>query len=215
MNRPMLMVIVSALSLAPPLAAQGQAEEQRLGGVHFPVSCTATAQQQFDRALAMLHSFAYPQDLNAFADIPKTDPNCAMAYWGVAMSRRANPLVSAPSLAVLTDGLAAVNHAKALGASTQRERDYVAAIGHYYQDWETVDYATRVLAYEKAMEQVYRDYPDDSEAAVFYALAINEAITVLPADRNFTRQLEAGRILENVLAMQPEHPGALHYLIQL
>ncbi len=213
MNRTILMVILAALSLVSPLTAQGQAEAQKLGAVHFPVSCTTAAQQQFDRALAMLHNFWYPQDLNAFTEITKTDPNCAMAYWGIAMSRRANPLVGAPSPAVLKDGLDAVNHAKALGANTQWERDYVEAIGQYYQDWETVDYATRVLAYEKAVEQVYRHYPEDSEAAVFYALAINEAITVLPADKNFTRQLKAGGILEKVLSTQPEHPGALHYLI--
>jgi hypothetical protein len=213
MNRTILMVILAALSSVSPWTAQGQAEAQKLGAVHFPVSCTAAAQQQFDRALAMLHNFWYPPDLNAFTEITKTDPNCAMAYWGIAMSRRANPLVGAPSPAVLTDGLDAVNRAKALGANTQRERDYVEAIGHYYQHWETVDYATRVLAYEKAMEQLYRDYPEDSEAAVFYALAINEAITVLPEDKNFTRQLKAGGILEKVLSTQPEHPGALHYLI--
>src|SRR5476649_2742118 len=97
MNRTILMVMISALSLVPPPTARGQAEAQRLGGIHFPVSCTALAQQQFDRALVMLHNFSYPRDLNAFADIPNTDPNCAMAYWGIAMSRRANPLVSAPS----------------------------------------------------------------------------------------------------------------------
>jgi len=213
MNRTILIVILAALSLVSPLTAQGQAEVQKLGAAHLPVSCTTAAQQQFDRALVLLHNFWYPQDLNAFTEITKTDPNCAMAYWGIAMSRRANPLVGAPSPAVLKDGLDAVNHAKALGANTQWERAYVEAIGQYYQDWETVDYATRVLAYEKAMEQVYRHYPEDSEAAVFYALAINEAITVLPADKNFTRQLKAGGILEKVLSTQPEHPGALHYLI--
>jgi hypothetical protein len=83
----------------------------------------------------------------------------------------------------------------------------------YYRDWEKLDYRTRVLAYEKAMEQVYLRYPDDPEAAIFYALAMNEAVVVLPADKNYTRQLEAAAILEKVLAAQPEHPGALHYLI--
>src|SRR5512141_100199 len=129
------------------------------------------------------------------------------------MSRRANPLVGAPDPPALRDGLEAVAKAKAIGAKTQRERDYIAAIATYYKDWEKVDYRTRVLAYEKAMEQLYLHYPEDSEAAVFYALALNEAVTVLPADKNYTRQLKAGAILEKVLIAQPEHPGALHYLI--
>lgn len=82
------MGILAALSLVSSLTAQGQAEAQKLGAVHFPESCTAAAQQQFDRALAMLHNFWYPQDLDAFTEITKTDPNCALAYWGIAMSRR-------------------------------------------------------------------------------------------------------------------------------
>jgi hypothetical protein len=213
MKRTILGGILAGMSLAHLPAALAESDAPKLGMVHFPVSCTAAAQQQFDQALAMLHNFWYPKDLNAFTEVTKTDPNCAMGYWGIAMSRRANPLVGAPSQVVLTDGLDAVNHARSLGASTQRERDYVEAIAHYYQDWEKVDYPTRVLAYEKAMEQVYLHYPEDSEAAVFYALAINEAITVLPADKNFARQLKAGEILEKVLSTQPEHPGALHYLI--
>jgi hypothetical protein len=136
-----------------------------------------------------------------------------MAYWGIAISRRGNPLVGAPNPQVLKDGLEAAAKARLADAKTQRERDYISAIDTYYRDWEKLDYRTRVLAYEKAMEQLYLRYPEDSEAAVFYALAMNEAVTVLPADPNFTRQLKAGAILEKVLAANPEHPGALHYLI--
>ncbi len=207
-----LFVILAIFSFVPTLAAQEKTgEPEKLGKVHFPVSCIPAAQQQFDRALAMLHSFWYPQGLNAFSEVTKTDPGCAMGYWGIAMTRRANPLVGAPGPQVLKDGLEAVDKAKAAGAKTQRERDYVAAMETYYKDWEKLDYRTRVLAYEKAMEQMYLHYPEDLEAAIFYALAINEAVTVLPADKNYTRQLKAGAILEKVLVAQPEHPGALHY----
>src|SRR5713226_219935 len=143
----------------------------------------------------------------------KSDTGCAMAYWGVAISRRGNQLVGAPNLQVLKYVLEAAYNAKLAEAKTQRERDYISAIENYYKDWEKLDYRARVLAYEKAMEQVYLRYPEDSEAAVFYALAMNEAVAVLPADPNFTRQLKAGAILEKVLAANPEHPGALHYLI--
>jgi hypothetical protein len=185
----------------------------KLGKVHFPVSCSAEAQTHFDRAVAMLHNFWYPQDLNAFAELTKTDPSCAMAYWGIAISQRANPLVGSPAASALKQGWEAVEKAKAIGAQTQRERDYIAAIEAYYQDWEQRDYRTRVLAYEKAMEQVYLRYPDDQETALFYALALNEAVTVLPADKTYAKSLRAAQILEKVLATQPDHPGALHYLI--
>jgi hypothetical protein len=202
-----------AMFLSTSMLAAQMGDGEKLGKVHFPVSCTPAAQEQFDLALAMLHSFWYPQGLNAFGAVTKTDPSCAIAYWGIAISRRANPLVGAPEPPVLKDGLDAVDKAKNIGAKTQRERDYIAAIEAYYKDWEKLDYRTRVLAYEKAMEQLYLHYPEDSEAATFYALAINEAVTVLPADKDYSRQLKAAAILEKVLATQPEHPGALHYLI--
>jgi tetratricopeptide (TPR) repeat protein len=205
------LAILCWVSVATAQEKSGDAE--KLGKIHFAVSCLPDTQLQFDRATAMLHSFWYPQGFNAFTEIAKTDPGCAMAYWGMAISRRGNPLVGAPSPQVLKDGLESAGKAKLAEAKTQRERDYIAAIGTYYNDWEKRDYRTRVLAYEKAMEDVYLHYPEDPEAAVFYALAMNEAITVLPADPNFTRQLKAGAILEKVLAANPEHPGALHYLI--
>jgi tetratricopeptide (TPR) repeat protein len=222
MKRFIVLLFASAISTAPfatfsqnhpahDHAAEAQAE--KLGTVHFPVSCTPAGQQQFDRAVAMLHSFWYPQGLKAFQEVAATDPNCAMAFWGMAMSRRANPLVGAPDRAALMDGLAAIAKAKAANPSTPRERDYIAAIELYYQDWEKRDYASRVLAYEDAMRKMYMNYPQDSEAAIFYALSLNEAVTVSPADKNYTRPLKATAILEKVLAEQPEHPGALHYLI--
>jgi hypothetical protein len=136
-----------------------------------------------------------------------------MGYWGIAMSRRGNPLAGAPDPSALKDGLEAVAKAKAAGAKTQREQDYIAAIEAYYRDFEKVDYRTRVLAYEKAMEQICLHYPEDSEAAIFYALALDEAATVLPHDKNYTLQLKAAAILEKALSTLPDHPGALHYLI--
>jgi tetratricopeptide (TPR) repeat protein len=201
--------------LGVPLSAGQQipADSEKLGNVHFPVSCGPDAQRQFDRALAMLHSFWYPQGLDAFTELASTSPDCAMAYWGIAVSARANPLVGSPDADALERGWQAVEQARAAGASTPRERDYIAAIEAYYRDWKNRDYPVRVLAYEAAMEQVYRRYPDDSEGALFYALAIDEAVTVLPADKSYARPLKAGQIIERVLATQPHHPGALHYLI--
>ncbi len=211
MQRRIMCLILASVSAASVLMGQEKAEQ--LGQVHFPTSCTPAAQQQFDRALAMLHNFWYPQDLNAFREVAKADPGCAIAYWGIAISRRTNPLVGPPDSAVLKDGLEAVEQANAIGARTQRERDYIAAMEAYYKDADKRDYRARVVAYEQAMEQAYLRYPEDAEAAIFYALALDEAVTVLPPDKNYTRQLKAGAILEKVLAAQPEHPGALHYLI--
>ncbi len=213
-NRSVLLVTLMMLFCASGVRSEEKSgTPEQLGRVHFPTSCSAAAQAQFERAVAMLHAFWYPQGPNAFAEVTKTDPNCAMGYWGIAISRRANPLVGPPEPSVLKIGWEAVEKAKAIGVKTQRERDYITAIEAYYKDWEKVDYRTRVLAYEKAMEQVYLRYPEDREAAVFYALALDGAVTVLPADKTYTRPLKAAAILEKVLAAQPDHPGALHYLI--
>ncbi len=185
--------------------------QEKLGKVHFPVSCSPEAQAQFNRAVAMLHSFWFPQAPKAFAAVSEIDPDCAMAHWGIAISQRANPLVGPPDAGALKRGLTSVEKAKAIGAKTQRERDYIAAIELYYKDFDKLDHHARVLAYEKAMEQLYLAYSQDIEAAIFYALALNEAIDY--EDKTYARQFKAARILEKVYAKQPEHPGVLHYLI--
>ena len=184
---------------------------QELGHVHFQTSCTPQAQQKFDRGLAMVHSFVYPDSVAAFTEAAAADPECAIAYWGIAISHRPNPLILPLAAEVLKNGLAAVEKGKAIGAKTERERDWLAAIELYYKDYDKVDQTTRGLAYEKAMELLMQKYPDDPEAAIFYALALNE--TALPSDKTYAKQLKAGAILEKILMSQPDHPGALHYLI--
>jgi tetratricopeptide (TPR) repeat protein len=196
-------VLASALSTA--------AWAQELGRVHFETSCTPQAQEKFDRGLAMVHSFVYPDSIQAFTDAAAADPQCAIAYWGIAISSRPNPLLLPLSAAILNKGLEAVEKGKAIGARTERERDWLDAIELYYKNYDKVDQTSRGLAYEKAMEQLMQKYPDDPEAAIFYALALNE--TALPSDRSYTQQLKAAAILERVLAEHPGHPGALHYLI--
>ena len=189
----------------------GAMAQEKLGKVDFPVSCTPEAQAQFNRAVAMLHSFWFPQAPKAFAAVSETDPDCAMAHWGIAISQRANPLVGPPDAAALKRGLASIEKAKEIGAKIQRERDYIAAIELFYKDSDKLDHRTRVLAYEKAMEQLYLAYSQDIEAAIFYALALNEAIDY--EDKTYARQFKAAGILEKAYAKQPEHPGVLHYLI--
>jgi hypothetical protein len=195
--------------LATALATAASA--QQLGQVSFKTSCTAVAQEKFDRGLAMVHSFFYPDSIQAFTEAAAADPQCAIAYWGIALSHRPNPLILPLPAAALKGGLEAVEKGKAVGAKTDRERDWIAAIEIYYKDYDKVDQTTRGLAYEKAMERLVQKYPDDLEAAVVYALALNE--TALHSDKTYANQLKAGAILEKALVTQPEHPGALHYLI--
>jgi hypothetical protein len=129
--------ILLALLGMPVLAGrQTPADTEKLGNVHFSVSCGPDAQRQFDRALAMLHNFWYPQGLEAFSKLASTNPDCGMAYWGIAVSARANPLVGSLDAAALERGSEAVAKAKAAGAPTPRERDYIAAIDAYYHDWQ-------------------------------------------------------------------------------
>ena len=190
-------------------SAQGAGGE-KLGTVTFPVSCTPAASQQFARAVALLHSFWYEEAVKAFTEVTVTDPSCAMGFWGVAMSMY-YPLWYPPSEATLKAGSAVLDRAKAAGAKTQRERDYLAAIETFYRDWDKSDHRSRTVAYEKAMERLYARYPDDHEAAIFYALALNA--TAPPTDKTYANQLKAGAILEKVLTEQPNHPGVAHYII--
>ncbi|MGH7312140.1 MAG: hypothetical protein ACREJV_03125, partial [Candidatus Rokuibacteriota bacterium] len=205
-----VLVLVTVLWASPALAQQTPAGE-KLGTVHFKASCSPPAQSQFDRAVALLHSFAYASARKAFTGVAETDPSCAMAHWGVAMVSLGNPLVGAQPPEALKAGSEAVQRAKAAGPRTPRERDWIAAIETFYKDHDKVDHRTRALAYEKAMEALAARYPDDREAAVFYALALN--MTLVPSDKTYANQLKAAGILEKVFAEQRNHPGVAHYLI--
>jgi hypothetical protein len=181
-----------------------------VGQVHFPVSATAPAQENFNRAVAMLHSFWYEQLDDAFSKVSSDDPFCGMAYWGLAMSYY-HPLWSPPDPVTLRKGWKAVQKAKEIGVSSQREKDYVDAIEVFYRDWDKVAHQTRSLAYSKAMEQLHQRYPEDNEAAVFYALSL--IATAPPTDKTYTNQKKAAGILERVRVEMPDHPGVIHYII--
>jgi tetratricopeptide (TPR) repeat protein len=184
-----------------------------LGSVDFPVSCSDGTRAAFNTAVAMLHNFWYPQSLNAFNEIIKNDPACAMAYWGVAMAERTNPLVGAAPAALIKRGAEAIEKARSFPVKTERERDFIAAMEVYYAGWDKLDHATRVLAYEKKMEEMAKRHPKDDEVAIFHALALNEGIAVSAADKTYSRHIRAAEICDAVLARNPHHPGALHYQI--
>jgi hypothetical protein len=191
--------------------AAARSTSEAFGHVHFATSCSPEAQRQFDRALAMLHSFFFPETINAFAAIPAADSQCAIAYWGLAISQRPNPLVGPFDAATLKRGLDAVEKGEAVGSKTERERDWLAAIKAFYQDYQTVDQDTRARNYEKAMEALVSKYPDDDEAKIFYALALNE--TYDHSDKTYAALLKAAHLLESLERKYPSHPGITHYII--
>jgi len=178
--------------------------------VNFPISCGAQAQKKFDEAVWILHSFWYDEAVKAFTAVTAIEPDCAMGYWGVAMSHW-YPLWYPPNAAAVKAGSEAVEKAMAAKQKTERESDYIAAIAAFYRDNDKIDHRTRAVAYEKAMEQVHLRYPDDREAGVFYALAL--VATAPPTDKTYANQRKAAAILEKVRAELPNHPGVAHYLI--
>jgi hypothetical protein len=184
---------------------------EHFGSVHFPISCSPDAQRQFDRAVAMLHSFFYPETVKAFSAIAQAEPSCAMAYWGVAISQRPNPLVPPFSHQALQAGWDAIEKARAARAPTQRERDWIEALSVFFEHYDTLDQKSRTAKYEAAMAKLHEQYPQDTEVAVFYALALNEAVDL--TDKSYSRQLKAAAILEQLAPVLPDHPGIAHLLI--
>jgi tetratricopeptide (TPR) repeat protein len=183
---------------------------KELGNVRFAASNRPEIQQQFNFATALLHSFEYDEAEKVYAKIIEADPECAMAYWGVAMSNF-HPLWTPPEEPELKKGKQALQIGASIETTDQRAKDYIKALQAYYDQWENADHATRCQRYEAAMEAVYKKYPDDAEAAIFYALAINGAAD--PADQTFSRQHQAGQILETISKKFPDHPGVVHYVI--
>ena len=202
---------VTALGFVSPGRAQESAD-QKLGTVHFETSCNETAQRRFDRAMRYQHSFWYTASREIYEETLKADPGCAIAYWGIALSYLNNPHspIPAPNLPL---GLGAIEKAKAAGAKTERERDYIDALSVMYVDYEKVPHQARVQSYLKAMETLAGRYPADDEAQIFYAIALNVAAS--PSDKTYANQLKGAAILGPILERQPQHPGVAHYLIHL
>src|SRR6266404_8185688 len=200
----------AGFSFAQP--AFGQADDEKLGIVHFETSCTPGAQKLFDRGMLYQHSFWYRASQRTFEEALKADPECGIAYWGIALSLLWNPHVPAPAKN-LAEGAGVLAKATTVGAKTQRERDYLDALGAMYADYDKVDHRTRMQAYAKAMEQLAQRYPDDDEAQIYYALALNTSAS--PTDKTYASQLKGAAILEPIAIRQPQHPGVAHYLIHL
>ena len=207
----MLALMVATASTVQQAQHQHQPGE-KLGTVHFETSCSAAAQNQFDRALAFLHSFEFGPAIQGFTAAGKTDPGCGIAYWGVAVARWINPFAATiREPAQLQLGLDALKQAQIAGARTERERAYLGAVSKLYAEAGTLDQRSRVVAYEKAMAALAATYPADDEAAIFWALSL--AASALPTDKTYANQLKAGEILEKLHPRLPNHPGISHYII--
>jgi len=214
--------VLLPLSLLLAFSSFGRAQEHQhsvegefpdglqLGSVDFPTSCSSALQNQFERAVAFLHSFQYQQSENAFHEVSRKDPGCAIACWGLAMSLW-HELWDHPDPQTLKEGLAYLEKAQSLSAKTPREKDYIAAAMAFYKPPESAPYVDRASDYSRAMQRVYRRYPADGEAAAFYALSLLASEPT--QDKTLKNRREAIAILQKLFAQEPDHPGAAHYLI--
>jgi hypothetical protein len=203
-----LLTVLTFLS-APAGIAQQKATEQ-LGKVHFPVSCSPKAQEQFERGVAMLHSYWFTQGGKMFEAIVREEPSCVMAYWGLAVNLLGNSLAGPPPAKDAQKAWEVLEKAKG-EAKTQRERDWIEALSAYYRDHDNVSVDARLLAYTKALEQMTQRYPDDFEAWAYYALTLQASAP--KTDKTYANQLKSAAILEKLFKQNPQHPGVSHYLI--
>ena len=185
---------------------------EKLGTVRFTTSCNEVAQKDFNRAVALLHSFQFSRAITGFNTVLGEDATGGVAYWGIALSDWSNPFApGTKDKSQLQAGRESAEHGKTVGAKTERERAYLAAVGKLYSDYESASQRARLIAYRDAMREVAAKYPEDHEAQIFYALAI--AASEDPTDKTYAGRLNAGAILEKLFEQEPEHPGLAHYII--
>ena len=187
------------------------AAAEKLGTVHFVTDCKESVAQQFDRGMAMFHSFWFDPAAKVFDSVAQDDPKCAMAHWGIAMTRLGNPFAWPPAEKQFAAGQAALAKAREIGPRSVREGAYIEALGRFYDDPQKADLRTRAVGFQQAMAELVQRYPEDTEAKILYALLLDA--TALPSDKTFSQQLQAAAILEKLAAAQPDHPGVVHYLI--
>jgi len=209
----LLAVILLVLVASRSFAKEHQhGTGEKLGAIHFATSCNHAAQIDINRAVALLHSFDFSRAIDQFKVALGKDGTCTIAYWGIALSDWGNPF--APGIIdkrLLQLGRESAERGERLGAKTERERAYFAAVSNLYRDFESTPQQARLLAYRNAMRDVAANYPEDHEAKIFYALAL--AVAADPGDKTYTDQLQAGAILEKLFEEEPTHPGLAHYII--
>jgi tetratricopeptide (TPR) repeat protein len=199
---------------AIPLAAGAQHEHgaaEKLGTVHFETSCNPAVRDDFNRGVALMHSFEYGPATATFNKVLERDGSCAIAYWGIALCTWTNPFGGVKAGPLLERGRVAVEKGLSTGSPTPRERAYIAAVGELFKDADKVPHRDRTVAYARAMEALQRDHPQDLEARIFYALALNQ--TAVPTDKTYAVQLKVASMLEPLWQEHPDHPGLPHYII--
>jgi hypothetical protein len=206
------LVLCAALAAAQEDHSQHPHAVAGLGSVDLRTSCNAPAQALISRGAALLHSFGYEEARLSFQSAAAADPTCAMAYWGVARTWY-HPIWAPPSPEELKQGAAALDRASALDPKTSRERDYLQSLAVFYQDWQTVDHATRARNYERALAAVCTRNPADDEAAIFHALQLVAVGYLDPTDKSYTFQKQGSVILNQLLPRHQDHPGVAHYII--
>jgi tetratricopeptide (TPR) repeat protein len=200
--------LVTALLTA---GAYGQQPEEKLGTLSFATSCDPKVQAEFERGVAMIHSYWFLVARRVFEGVLQQDPGCAIAYWGIAMDQLGNSLVGPPPRAQADAAWAALEKAREIGARTERERGWIDALRAYFRDHDKVDVETRLRAYNKAMEEMAQRYPDDYEVQVVYALTLQASAS--KADLSYANQLKSVAILEKLFEQNPQHPGVSHFII--
>lgn len=200
-----------AVALFLPSVVTGHDGDDKLGTVSFPTSCDPKVQAEFDTGVAMLHSYWFNIAGKTFRAVLEKDPSCAIAYWGIAIDLMANTLASPPPAKDAQDAWAALEKARAIGAKTPRERDWIEAASGYFRDHDKVSVTKRLDAYNTATEQLAQKYPDDFEAKVFYALTLQASAS--KSDVTYAAQIKSAALLERLYAENPQHPGITHFLI--
>jgi tetratricopeptide (TPR) repeat protein len=201
---------LSSMALDDDMGHHHHDANEKLGKVSFPISCAAGSQAGFERGVALLHSFGYEEAEEQFSDVAKADPGCAIAHWGIAMSLF-HQIWERPEDATLKRGHEEIKKAEKIGANTDRERGYIAALGAFYSDPSKDHYLKQAAAYSKAMGKLYERYPSDLEAGAFYALSLLAAAT--PEDTSHAAEKKAVAVLMPLFRKEPEHPGLAHYII--
>jgi len=207
------LTLALGLLAAAPAAMSQEVQLDRLGKVEFKVECAAAVQQDFNRAMALYHSFAWGAAAKAFDAIAQADPSCGMAHWGRAMVMLSNPFVWPASLpaAKLDEVAAALDAARSASLKSEREQAYVEAVTAFVRDHTARDHRTRLQAFDEAMGALAQRYPDDREATILSALVTSANFD--PRDKTYANQLKAVKLLEPLFVAQPDHPGVAHYLI--
>ncbi len=209
--RVFLLTVGIAFVAAQGVWAQEHQHTEDLGTVVFPVSCTAEAQTRMNRAVAMLHSFWFPEGRKTFESVVQADPGCGIAFWGVAMTHFGNPMGAGSNAEEQAMGWKAAEKAMSIGGKSDRDLAYIDAAVALFRDHATQSNRARMLKYEAAMKSIVDRFPNDTEAQIFHA--IFRVANAPPTDMAFTQQKDAAQVLTRLYREQPKHPGLAHYII--